>query len=59
MNFWISSIVITFVNSNKHGIFSPECPLKVFLFLNVGDSDQVQLEAMVLDSPSFIIKILL
>ena len=27
--------------------------LKVFLFLKVCDSDQVELEAMVLDSPNF------
>ena len=27
--------------------------LKVFLFLKISDSDQVELEAMVLDSPKF------
>ena len=27
--------------------------LKVFLFLKICDSDQVELEAMVLDSPKF------
>ena len=48
MNFWIGQLVVTSLNSYKHGIFSSECPLKS-LFLKVCDSDQVELEAMVLD----------
>ena len=55
MNFWIGLIpelVITFLNSYKHGIFL-NVLLKVFLFLKVCDSDQVELEAMVLDSLKF------
>ena len=51
MKFWIGLIVINSVNSNKHGIFSHV--LKVFLFLKVCGSDQVELEAMVLDSSKF------
>ena len=31
MKFWIGLIVITSVNSNKHGLFSPECSLKSLL----------------------------
>ena len=55
MNFWIGLIpelVITFLNSYKHGIFL-NVLFKVFLFLKVCDSDQVELEAMVLDSLKF------
>ena len=53
MNFWIGQLVVTSLNSYKHGIFSSECPLKVFLFLKVCDRDQGELEAMVLDYSKF------
>ena len=31
MNFWIGQLVVTSLNSYKHGIFSSECPLKSLL----------------------------
>ena len=53
MNFWIGQLVVTSLNSYKHGIFSSKCPLKSLLVLKVCDSDQVEVEAMVLDYPKF------
>ena len=53
MNFWIGQLVVTSLNSYKHEIFLLNVLLKVFLILNVCDSDQVELEAMVLDYPKF------
>ena len=53
MNFWIDQLVVTSLNSYKHGIFSSECPLKSLLDSEGLDSDQVKLEAMVLDYPKF------
>ena len=50
MNFWIGQLVVTSLNSYKHGIFSSECPLKSLL---VSDRDQDELEAMVLDYPKY------
>ena len=53
MNFWIGQLVVTSLNSYKHGIFSSECPLKSLLVSEGCDRDQVELEAMVLDYPKF------
>ena len=44
---------ITSWNRNKRNFFLLNVFLKVFMFLKVWDSDQVELEAMVLDSPKF------
>ena len=53
MNFWIGQLVVTSLNCYKHGFFFLNVLLKVFSFLKVCDSDQVELEAMVLDYPQF------
>ena len=52
-NFYELLLVVTSLNSSKHGIFFLSVLLKVFLFLKVCDRDQVELEAMVLDYPKF------
>ena len=50
MKFWIGLISkITSVNRNKRNFVF----LKVFMFLKVCDIDQVEPEALVLDSPKF------
>ena len=54
MNFWIGLISSHFFDlATNMEFFLLIVLLNFFLFLKVCDSDQVELEAMVLDSPKF------